>query len=73
MYFTQQYDIRDIYIRDIIIRFDVLTRRSNMSASSSSKQERSEDGRSEISPFSAAHAQHTKAVVFQLAAPSGCV
>ena len=44
-----------------------------MSASSSSKQERSEDGRSEISPFSAAHAQHTKAVVFQLAAPSGCV
>ena len=39
-----------------------------MSASSSSKQERSEDGRSEISPFSAAHAQHTKSRC-QLAEP----
>jgi hypothetical protein len=57
-----------------IIRFDVLTRRSNMSASSSSKQERSEDGRSEISPFSAAHAQHTNnRCKSQLAEPSGCV
>ena len=45
-----------------------------MSASSSSKQERSEDGRSEISPFSAAHAQHTNnRCNSQLAEPSGCV
>jgi len=66
--------IRNIIYGIYIIRFDVLTRRSNMSASSSSKQERSEDGRSEISPFSAAHAQHTNnRCKSQLAEPSGCV
>mgnify|MGYP000913074075 CR=1 FL=1 len=66
--------IRNIIYGIYIIRFDVLTRRSNMSASSSSKQERSEDGRSEISPFSAAHAQHTQnRCNSQLAEPSGCV